>query len=58
MKTDCDHYWEFQITQWQYPSGVWGTAQAVEYAYLLCRKCGATKKVRVQEDKSTPTKKA
>lgn len=36
---DCDHYYELALTKWEYPVGTSGTSAAIEYAYLMCKKC-------------------
>lgn len=50
MTDECKHTWELQSTQYQFPIGIGGTSTAVEYAYLLCQKCGSVKKTPVVSD--------
>lgn len=45
------HVWKISYLQYEYPEGYAGTAQAIQYAFLLCQ-CENVKKVEVKTESS------
>ena len=45
----CEHKFELQSTSYQYPSGYTCTVAVIEYAYLVCAKCGEVVKKQIHE---------
>lgn len=49
-KKTCKHEYEMQSTIYEFPIGTTGTSMAIEYAYIMCIKCGEVIKKKVKYD--------